>query len=271
MGLTRGRDVSLEWRSLPIFNATLTNSIPCQSYYRFAMLATPSSVTGMSTTILIFMGTESFAQSLKKAFEASGYQSTIVTTESAAYAAAKAAMPSLIIIDQQQSTIIDLRRLRTVIAAPIVAVQEKAILCLDDDCIQDYERDIDLVVCSQSPRELVARARAILRRREPRLESTTHYSAGSLRMDLDRHEVAVNGRIVDLTPKEFQILRQFLELPSRAFSRQEMINRVWGEEFALEEHALDVHIHSLRQKIEPNPASPKIIVTVRGVGYKLRA
>jgi two-component system, OmpR family, response regulator RegX3 len=207
------------------------------------------------------MRAEPFAQSLKKTFEANGYQGTVVTTESAAYSAAKMSMPSLIIIDREQSTCIDLHRLRTMIAVPIVA---------DDDCIQDYDRDIDLVVCSPSPRELLARARAILRRRESRRESTNYYSAGSLRMDLDRHEVSVNGRIVNLTPKEFQILRQFLESPSRAFSRQEMLNRVWGDGFALEEHALDVHIHSLRQKIEFNPAMPKIIVTVRGVGYKLR-
>jgi len=222
-------------------------------------------------TILIFLKHEAFAHSLKKAFEANGYESTVVTTESAVYTAAKASVPSLIIIDRQQSMLIDLRRLRHAIAVPIVAVQERTIPCLDDDCIQDYERDIDLVVCSQSPRELVARTRAILRRKEPRPESTNYYTAGPLRMDLDRHEVAVNGRIVNLTPKEFQILHQFLESPSRVFSRQEMLNRVWGDGFALEEHALDVHIHSIRQKIEVNPTCPRIIVTVRGVGYKLRA
>lgn len=235
------------------------------------MLEAPSTTTGLRNTVLIFMRAEPFAQSLKKTFEANGYQGTVVTTESAAYSAAKTSMPSLIIIDREQSTCIDLHRLRTMIAVPIVAVQDRAIACSDDDCIQDYDRDIDLVVCSPSPRELLARARAILRRRESRRESTNFYSAGSLRMDLDRHEVSVNGRIVNLTPKEFQILRQFLESPSRAFSRQEMLNRVWGEGFALEEHALDVHIHSLRQKIEFNPAMPKIIVTVRGIGYKLRA
>jgi DNA-binding response OmpR family regulator len=90
-------------------------------------------------------------------------------------------------------------------------------------------------------------------------------------MDVDRHEVTVNERVVDLTPKEFQILHQFLESPSRVFTRQEMLNKVWGEGYALEEHALDVHIHSLRQKIESDPSNPTVIVTVRGIGYKLRA
>lgn len=228
-------------------------------------------MAGVRDSILIFVKSEPLAQSLKKAFEASGYQSTTVATEAAAFTAAKVSVPSLIIIDRQQGTVTNLRQLRTLSAVPIVAVQDSAAPCGDDDCVQDYDQDIDLVLCSQSPRELVARVRAILRRREPRFESNTHYSAGAIRMDLDRHEVTVNGRLVDLTPKEFQILRQFLESPSRVFSRQEMLNKVWGEGYALEEHALDVHIHSLRQKIETDPTSPKVIVTVRGIGYKLRA
>jgi len=194
-----------------------------------------------------------------------------VTTEAAVLTAAKAFVPSLIIIDRRQGTITTLREIRTLSSVPIVAVQEAANPCSDDACVQDYEQDIDLVVCSQSPRQLLAHVRAILRRRTPRFESNTHYSAGTLRMDLDRHEVTINGRVIELTPKEFKILHQFLESPSRVFSRQEMLNRVWGDGFALEEHALDVHIHSLRQKIESDPARPKLIVTVRGIGYKLRS
>jgi DNA-binding response OmpR family regulator len=228
-------------------------------------------MTVVHDSILLFMKSEPFAQSLKKALEESGYQSTIVTTDAAAFTAAKASVPSLIIIDRPQGTITNLRQLRTLITVPIVAVQEGTTTCADDDCIPDYDRDIDLVVCNQSPRVLVARVRAILRRREPRFKSDAHYSAGTIRMDLDRHEVKINGHVAELTPKEFKILHQFLESPNRVFSRQEMLNRVWGEGFALEEHALDVHIHSLRQKIESDPTSPKVIITVRGIGYKLRS
>ncbi len=90
-------------------------------------------------------------------------------------------------------------------------------------------------------------------------------------MDVARHEVRVGTRPVVLTPREFQILRQFLESPGLVLSRQELLNRVWGEDFALEEHALDVHIHALRQKIEANPSRPALILTIRGVGYKLAA
>jgi DNA-binding response OmpR family regulator len=235
------------------------------------MLTVKPSIAGVGNSVLIFMKSESFAQSLKKALETTGYRSTAVNTESAALAEAKANVPSLIILDRHAATITNFRNLRGLNAVPIVAVQENNISCADEECIPENEEDIDLIVCNQSVRELVARARAILRRRDTPVGSHTQFSVGHIRMDLDRHEVTVNGHAVDLTPKEFQILRQFLESPSRVFSRQEMLNRVWGEGYALEEHALDVHIHSLRQKIEQDPARPRFIVTVRGIGYKLRA
>ena len=227
-------------------------------------------MTGVRDSVLIFLKSESFAQSLKKALETSGYRGTAVTTESVALTEMKAKVPSLIILDRRSGSVANFRRMRMLSTVPIVAVQEGSTSCQDEECLQEYEQDIDLVVCGQSVRELVARVRAILRRREAGVESNIRFSAGNLQMDLDRHEVLVNGHAVDLTPKEFQILRQFLESPRRVFSRQEMLNRVWGEGYALEEHALDVHIHSLRQKIEQNPASPTFLLTVRGVGYKLR-
>jgi DNA-binding response OmpR family regulator len=235
------------------------------------MLTGTSSLAGIRDSVLIFMRSESFAQSLRKALEMSGHRSTAVTTESLALTEARANAPSLIILDRQSDSIAAFRRVSTLSTVPIVAVQQGHLSCHDEDCLREYDRGIDLVVCGQSVRELVARVRAILRRREAGIESNIQYSAGNLRMDLDRHEVLVNGHAVELTPKEFQILRQFLESPRRVFSRQEMLNRVWGEGYALEEHALDVHIHSLRQKIEQNPASPTFLLTVRGVGYKLRA
>ena len=89
-------------------------------------------------------------------------------------------------------------------------------------------------------------------------------------MDIARHEVTLAEALVDLTPKEFQIVHQFLVSPGVVLSRQELLNRVWGEDYALEEHALDVHIHSLRQKIESDPSKPALIITIRGVGYKLQ-
>jgi two-component system, OmpR family, response regulator RegX3 len=233
------------------------------------MMTAKTSIKDVRDFVLIFLKSESFAESLVKGLEASGCRSTAVTTESLAFTEAKANIPSLIVLDRRSDSIANFRRMLSTV--PIVVVQEGHLSCSNEECLQEYSQDVDLVVCSQSVRELVARVRAILRRRGTGVQSGAQYNAGNLRMDLDRHEVLVNGHAVELTPKEFQILRQFLESPRRVFSRQEMLNRVWGEGYALEEHALDVHIHSLRQKIEQNPATPTFLLTVRGVGYKLRA
>jgi two-component system, OmpR family, response regulator RegX3 len=235
------------------------------------MLTEHAPIVTARDSVLIYIRSEPFAQSLKQAFETSGHRSTVVTTEAQALAEATAHAPSLILLDRLSGSVAAFRRISTLQTVPIVAVQEgRSLSFQNEDCLPDYEGDIDLVVCGQSVRELVARVRAILRRRGAGVRTNTQYLAGNIRMDLDRHEVQVNGHTVELTPKEFQILKQFLESPRRVFSRQEMLNRVWGESYALEEHALDVHIHPLRQKIEQNPTSPTFLLTVRGVGYTLR-
>lgn len=228
-------------------------------------------MTGHQGSILLFAKSELLGRSLEKAFITHGFQIMVVTTETAIFTAAKEAVPSLIIIERQVERPLYLRQLRTFTTVPIVALSHGDRTYSDEEFLQDYDEEVDLVVAGQSPRELIARVRAILRRRAERAEQThKHYRAGNIRMDLDRHEVTVGGTTIELTPKEFKILFQFMEAPGRVFSRQEMLNRVWGEGYALEEHALDVHIHSLRQKIEIDPGQPNLIVTVRGVGYKLR-
>lgn len=227
-------------------------------------------MAGTGNSILLILQSASFAQLLKKTFEANGYPITFVTTEQDAVTAAKTSPPALILMGRQSRTAMALRSLPFLSRVPIVTVQDDPSPCTEEECLQDYDQGVNLVVCSQNPRELLARVRAILRRRELRAESSTYYRVGKIHMDLDRHEVTVNGRLAELTPKEFQILRQFLESPNQLFSRQEMLNKVWGEGYALEEHALDVHIHSIRQKIESDPTRPKAIITVRGIGYKLR-
>lgn len=99
---------------------------------------------------------------------------------------------------------------------------------------------------------------------------TSLLQVNKIAMDVARYEVRVEDKLVDLTPKEFQILRQLLLHPGMVLPRQELLNRVWGEDYALEEHALDVHIHSLRQKIEADPSKPSSILTIRGIGFKLQ-
>jgi two-component system response regulator RegX3 len=219
--------------------------------------------------ILLITDNKASQMSLGKSFRDAGYEVLTAPNEPTALDLLQQSAPSLVVADSQACSVDKLRLHRTLKATPIVSLREDT-PCSEEDCLEDLERGADLSLCNQTTRALVARVRAILRRKELSSQNAGQSAAGAVQMDLDRHEVRVNGKLVELTPKEFQILRYFLESPSRVFSRQEMLNCVWGEGYALEEHALDVHIHSLRQKVEENPSKPKLIVTVRGIGYKLR-
>jgi two-component system response regulator RegX3 len=127
----------------------------------------------------------------------------------------------------------------------------------------------DYVTKPYSPRELVARIRAVLRRRsEPEELMPAALEAGPVRMDVDRHTVSVSGLTVSLPLKEFELLEMLLRNAGRVLTRGQLIDRIWGADYVGDTKTLDVHVKRLRAKIEPEPASPRHLVTVRGLGYK---
>jgi two-component system response regulator RegX3 len=127
----------------------------------------------------------------------------------------------------------------------------------------------DYVTKPFSSRELVARIRAVLRRRgEPEELLSATLEAGPVRMDVDRHVVTVGGTAVQLPLKEFELLELLLRNAGRVLTRMQLIDRVWGSDYVGDTKTLDVHIKRLRAKIEPDPGAPRYIVTVRGLGYK---
>jgi two-component system response regulator RegX3 len=130
----------------------------------------------------------------------------------------------------------------------------------------------DYVTKPFSVRELLGRVRAQLRRRE--LDRTvaaegSRIDAGAVNIDLARHLVTVRDRPINLTRSEFQVLRLLAEHPGQVFSRLEIMEELWQSEFQGDVRACDVHISNLRQKIETDPQDPELVLTVRGVGYKL--
>jgi len=129
----------------------------------------------------------------------------------------------------------------------------------------------DYVTKPFSSRELVARIRAVLRRRGPETGATseTALAAGNIKMDVDRHVVTVDDRAVKLPLKEFELLEVLMRNAGRVLTRGQLIDRVWGSDYVGDTKTLDVHVKRLRSKIEPNPAEPSVLVTVRGLGYKL--
>ena len=130
----------------------------------------------------------------------------------------------------------------------------------------------DYVTKPYSARELTARIRAVLRRRaEPDDLDEAVLEAGPVRMDVDRHVVSVGDTEVALPLKEFDLLEYLLRNAGRVLTRGQLIDRVWGSDYVGDTKTLDVHVKRLRSKIEPDPAAPRFLLTVRGLGYKLEA
>ena len=131
----------------------------------------------------------------------------------------------------------------------------------------------DYVTKPYSYRELLARVNAVLRRSrgEEQEPAEPVLEVGRVRMDVRRHEVAVDGEAVAMPPREFELLELFMRNPGRVLARGEIIDRVWGADYVGDTKTLDVHVKRIRAKIEVEPGEPKLLITVRGVGYKLAA
>jgi two-component system, OmpR family, response regulator RegX3 len=129
----------------------------------------------------------------------------------------------------------------------------------------------DYVTKPFSHRELVARMRAVLRRGQDAELMPDVIEAAGVRMDVERHEVSVNGERIKLALKEFELLEILLRNAGRVMTRGQLIDRIWGADYVGDTKTLDVHIKRLRAKIEPDPADPRYLITVRGLGYKFEA
>ena len=131
----------------------------------------------------------------------------------------------------------------------------------------------DYITKPFSPRELIARVRAVLRRSSGEESAETKKQVLKVRdlmLDSEKHLVTLNGRELDLPPKEFELLRILMENPGRVLTREYLLETIWGYEYIGETRTVDVHIRRLRQKIEPDPSQPVYIETVHGFGYRIR-
>jgi len=161
------------------------------------------------------------------------------------------------------------RQIRTKSRVPIIMLTAK-----DSEVDKVVGLEIgadDYVTKPYSSRELVARIRAVLRRNSgDAIDSESGLmTVGPVRMDVDRHQVAVNGNPVSLPLKEFELLEFLMRNAGRVLTRMQLIDRVWGSDYVGDTRTLDVHIKRLRAKIETDPANPTLIQTVRGLGYKM--
>jgi two-component system response regulator RegX3 len=129
----------------------------------------------------------------------------------------------------------------------------------------------DYVTKPYSPRELLARIRAVLRRGQDVELLPDTLEAGPVRMDVERHVVTVAGTEIRLPLKEFELLEMLLRNTGRVLTRGQLIDRIWGADYVGDTKTLDVHVKRLRSKLEKDPSNPQHLVTVRGLGYKFEA
>jgi DNA-binding response OmpR family regulator len=139
------------------------------------------------------------------------------------------------------------------------------------DAVQGLEAGADDYVTKPfGLAELRSRVRAVLRRSGPRAASRELISAGGVTLDRSRREVTVGDRLVRLTFSEFELLARLMSEPGRLLNRQELLRAIWGDSAYRDPRAIDVHIRHLREKLEEHPEEPKLILTVRGAGYRFR-
>ena len=160
-----------------------------------------------------------------------------------------------------------LRRLRAEQSTPVILLTART---EESDRVLGLELGADDYVTKPfSARELTARVRAVLRRLDAGFDLPALLTVGDLVIDRESRTVKCQGAFLDLTVIEFDLLQTLAERPGRVYSRNELLNRVWGSDFAGVDRVVDVHLSHLRQKVEPDPAKPSLLATVRGVGYKL--
>jgi len=222
------------------------------------------------TRVLVVEDEESYSDALSYMLRKEGFDVAIAATGPAALAEFERNGADIVLLDLMLPGLPGTevcRQIRLSSNVPVIMVSAKD---TEIDKVVGLELGADdYVTKPYSPRELVARIRAVLRRGlEPELVPAT-LEAGPVRMDLERHVVTVDGVETRLPLKEFELLEMFLRNPGRVLTRGQLIDRVWGSDYVGDTKTLDVHVKRLRAKLEKVPKDPTFLVTVRGLGYKL--
>lgn len=226
----------------------------------------------MGQTVLVVDDTASLRLMVTMYLEQEGFQVLTAADGREALMIARQSQPDLILLDLMMPTMGGYEFIRAYNkegTAPIIVLTAKL---EENDKVLGLELGADDYVTKPfSPRELVARVRAVLRRRSTETATPDVLQVGDLTLDRSGRVVMIAGRRVDLTPSEFELLATLLGSPGRAFSRLELLDRLQGTAYEGYERTIDVHIRNLRAKIEADPRNPRYVETVFGFGYRFAA
>jgi DNA-binding response OmpR family regulator len=223
---------------------------------------------------IVVIDDEPSVQDVVRAYlEKDGFMVYVAGSGSEGLALAERTKPALIVLDLMLPDVPGERicgEIRSRSDVPILMLTAKA---GEDERVAGLLSGADdYLVKPFSPRELVARVRAVLRRTQGGdvpLVPVLSFDDGRLEIDTEQYVVRRDGEVVDLTPNEYRLLTALATYPGRVYSRLELVNRVQGYDFEGYERTIDVHVKNLRKKIEPDPANPRYVQTVIGVGYRL--
>ncbi|MBP7806047.1 MAG: response regulator transcription factor [Candidatus Planktophila sp.] len=224
------------------------------------------------TKILIVEDESSFSEALSFLLGKEGYEVAVAATGTDAIKQFNENGADLILLDlmiPEISGVEVCKTIRTTSQVPIIMLTAKD---SEIDKVVGLELGADdYVTKPYSSRELIARIKAVLRRgsgEDVATEQGIHSVAG-IRLDVGKHQVTVNGNLITLPLKEFELLEFLMRNSGRVLTRSQLIDRIWGGDYYGDTKTLDVHIKRLRSKIEADPANPVLIQTIRGLGYKL--
>ena len=221
------------------------------------------------TTILVVEDELEIARIVRDYFENAGFEVLVASDRSAAISSWRGRRPDLLVLDLGLPGTDGLdvtREIRRTSNVPIVMLTARGD---ESDRIVGLELGADdYLVKPFSPKELVARVRAVLRRSRATSAGDELLAAAGVSVDVARRSVTVDGSHVDLTPTEFDLLATFVREPGRVFTRSQLLDAVHGVAIESYERAIDAHVKNIRRKIEPEPGRPRYLLTVHGVGYR---
>jgi len=223
-----------------------------------------------SATILVVDDERKIRDLVRSYLEHDGYSVLVADSGQGALEAVERAHPDLVVLDLMLPDLTGeevARSIRSRSSLPIIMLTAKA---AEEDRVAGLRLGADdYLVKPFSPRELVARVEAVLRRTNGAAEERLAFDAGSLVIDRGSREVLVGGEPVELTRSEFDLLHALASRPGRVYSRYELVTRVQGYDYEGYERTIDAHVKNLRRKLGDDPKRPRYVATVTGVGYRL--
>lgn len=224
-----------------------------------------------SMLILVLSPDAMFGKETEEHLRRLGHPIRVVPSVAEVFSLATHTRVSLALVDPRASDWDMLRTDTRLKHVPMMGLIPPGLAYSEDDCQADLERGLDGVhLAQEGHRLLIAKVGAYLRRAGYDVSRRGVYQVGAVELDADIHEVKVGGQRIPLSAKPFAILEAFMRTPSKAFSRGELIDLVWGPDFAIGHHTLDVHVHALRQVLDRDPSRLCRLMTIKGVGFKLR-